>query len=398
MAAAKYLGSMKKMGLLLGILWSWCTLAQWQLSPQAQISVITCGPGQNELYSAFGHSAVRVHDPKTGFDLLYNYGVFDFDQPNFYLNFTKGNLLYKLAVTDYSRFVRSYTSEGRFVHEQILNLSPWQKQAYFNFLQVNALPQNATYRYDYFYDNCATRIRDGLLQVLGDTLHFDSSYVEAKHSIRELCDLYLSQQPWGDLGIDICLGLPMDKKASAFEYMFLPDYLEKGIASATLKTAEGTKPLVAQRQVTFAGKPQDQKSTVTPTLVFLVLLAVVLALSIRQYRKKSYRPLPDFLLFLSVGLVGLLLFILWFFTDHAAAARNLNLLWALPFHLFLAFLLFSDRARKRSRLLFLIGSFWHGAVAVAWFMFPQDLHLALFFLNLILALRTAFIYQLAKLP
>jgi hypothetical protein len=386
----------KKWAVLLLLFFTLSGVGQWQLSRQAEIRIVTCGPGQKELYSAFGHSAVRVLDPVLGLDLIYNYGVFDFDQPNFYLNFAKGNLLYKLAVTDYRRFLYPYQRDGRYVREQILHLNQAQKQAYFNFLQWNALPENQTYRYDYFYDNCATRIRDGLQQVLGDTLRFDTNYVDASLSIRELCDLYLTQQPWGDLGIDICLGLPMDKKASAWEYMFLPDYLEQGLGSATLATSHGRKPLVASRQVTFAEEAQDQTPIFRPVLVFLAVLAVMLALSVWQYLKKRYHPLPDFLLFFCVGLIGVLLFILWFFTDHAAAASNFNLLWALPIHFIMAFTTLKESARQKYALVYLGLAIWHGLVVLFWVGLPQDLHLALLPLNLLLGVRCITIYLTTK--
>ena len=208
--------------------------AQRTLSPDATISVITCGPWQGELYSAFGHSALRVYDPSQQINDAYNYGVFDFDQPNFYLNFAKGSSYYKLAVWDYQGFVNMYIYDNRFVHEQILNLTPAQKQKVYDFLQWNALPDNRFYRYDYFYDNCATRIRDVFVNVFQDSVVFDGSYVQTNYTIRELTDLYLQDQPWGDLGIDICLGLHMDKTADPYEYMFLPDYIESAFDHATI--------------------------------------------------------------------------------------------------------------------------------------------------------------------
>src|SRR6478752_4747802 len=131
-----------------------------QLTENATISVVTFGPWQGELYSAFGHSGFRVYDPEQQIDWLFNYGVFDFDQPNFYTNFAKGIPYYKLGVGDYQRYKAHYISYNRFVHEQVLNLTPAQAQKTFEYLQWNAKPENANYRYDYFYDNCATRIRD----------------------------------------------------------------------------------------------------------------------------------------------------------------------------------------------------------------------------------------------
>ncbi|MCU0398242.1 MAG: DUF4105 domain-containing protein, partial [Cyclobacteriaceae bacterium] len=206
--------------------------AQIKLSDQAEISVITCGPGQAELYSAFGHSAFRVFDPANQIDHAFNYGVFDFNQPNFYLNFARGHNNYRLAVQDYKRFEYTYVYYNRYVHEQVLNLNTFQKQKLFDYLIWNAQPENQYYRYDYFYDNCATKLPEIVSKVFGDSVQFDGSYISTSYSIRQLTDLYLNYQPWGDLGIDICLGLPMDKKASPYEYMFLPDYVESGFDHA----------------------------------------------------------------------------------------------------------------------------------------------------------------------
>lgn len=155
------------------------------LTNKAEISIITCGPDPNELYSAFGHSAVRVKDPANGIDYAFNYGVFDFDQPNFYLNFARGRNYYMLAVYNYSDFERAYKRDGRFIHEQVLQLTTFQRDKIFNFLMWNAQPENRTYRYDYYHDNCATRIRDILIKQLGEDLTVDSTFFEATHSFRQ---------------------------------------------------------------------------------------------------------------------------------------------------------------------------------------------------------------------
>src|SRR5690606_16424401 len=226
---------MKKILLLVLLLVNTLAFAEVRLTDKAEIRIVTCGPYQGELYSAFGHSAIRVFDPELDIDLIYNYGVFNFNQPNFYLNFAKGHLLYRLAVSRYQPFVESYIEENRYVHEQILNLTPTQNQKVFEFLQWNAKEENMHYYYDYFYDNCATRVRDVMKNALGESVRFEDSHISTSYTIRDLCDLYLQEQPWGDLGIDLCLGLPMDKPATPWMYMFLPDYLEQGYDHAYIK-------------------------------------------------------------------------------------------------------------------------------------------------------------------
>ncbi len=124
----------------------------------------------------------------------------------------------------------------------MLNLSASQKQTLFNYLQHNALPEFEHYRYDYFYNNCATKIRDVTAEALAaDSVKFDGSYITTNYTIRDLTDIYLVKQPWGDLGIDICLGLPMDKTASLSEYMFLPDCIESGFDHATIAAERHTR-------------------------------------------------------------------------------------------------------------------------------------------------------------
>lgn len=307
-----------------------------QLSEQAFISVITCGPGQNELYSAFGHSAFRVYDPEMGIDYAYNYGVFDFSQPNFYLNFARGHNYYKLAVQDYRQFEYFYRYFNRYVHEQVLDLSQPQKQRLFDFLQWNALPENRSYRYDYFYDNCATKIPAVLKQLFGDSLQFTYPHITTRYSFRQLTDLYLKYQPWGDLGIDLCLGLPMDKKATPYEYMFLPDYVEAGMDYALLNG----RPLVKEKNIAYASVPEELSAGwLTPLNVFTFLAVLTLALTVYDLRRKRISYLYDRLLFGITGLIGIILLLLWTATDHWAAAWNFNLVWAFPFHIIIVSLL-----------------------------------------------------------
>ena len=132
-----------------------------ELTEESIVTLVTCGPGE-ELYEAFGHTAIRVHDSNIGLDVVYNYGTFDFDQPNFYWNFVQGRSLYMLAANRYSNFIRAYQYYNRSVREQYLNMTLPQKQALLDKLLWNAKVENRNYLYDYFFDNCSTRPRDVL--------------------------------------------------------------------------------------------------------------------------------------------------------------------------------------------------------------------------------------------
>ncbi len=310
------------------------------LSGQAQISLITFGPDQGEFYEAFGHSAVRVADPARGIDYAYNYGVFSFDQPNFYLNFTRGHLYYQLGVYAYPDFRDAYISANRFVHEQVLQLTPGQRQKIFDYLEWNAQPENKMYNYDYFYNNCSSKIRDVFADVLKDEILFDGSFIKTDYTIRQLTDLYLDHQPWGDLGIDIGLGSTIDKKATPYEYMFLPDYLESCFDHAFIKVNGTLSSLIKQKTVVFQSLPQEEKrSWFHPWSVFGLLLAFALVLSVFDARRKKLSTWFDVTLFWVTGLLGAFLLFLWFGTDHHACAKNYNLLWALPTHVYAGILL-----------------------------------------------------------
>lgn len=382
----KYIHGMKKWLLLILLLPLWGH--SQKLSDNAEIRVVTCGPYQGELYSAFGHSAIRVVDPQSDIDYIYNYGVFNFNQPNFYLNFARGHLKYRLAVSHYNGFVKSYIEEDRFVHEQILNLDRSQTQRFFDFLQWNARPENMHYYYDYFYDNCATRIRDAIKEVMGDTVEFDGSYIQTDYTIRDLCDIYLKQQPWGDLGIDLCLGMPMDKKATSWMYMFLPDYLESGFDHAYIISATGQKPLVKETVVVFEPGPDNAPFIWnTPTLWFSLVLFTGIVITYVEYKKKKHYKLLDVVLFTVTGLLGWLFMLLWFATDHRAAANNLNVLWAFPLHFPLALLLLREKPVAVLSRYFRFVWILQVIVLLGWPFFPQDLNHSLLPLMILLGFR-----------
>lgn len=369
-------GTMRKLLLLL-VLISGASQAQIRLSGQAKISVITCGPGQDQLYAAFGHSAFRVEDPVNKIDQVYNYGVFDFRQKNFYLNFARGQNYYRLASYPFSDFEYAYIYFNRYIHQQELNLNRFQNQKLFDYLEWNALPENQYYLYDYFYDNCATRIRDVVVRVFGDSVKFDGSYIETRYSIRDLTDLYLKYQPWGDLGIDICLGLPMDKLATPYEYMFLPDYVESSFAHASIRDGNRSIPLVRKSFAVFEPKEALEYANgfFQPAYIFSILFLISLVISFRDVKKVMLTNSFDVALFSIVGSVGLLLLLLWIATDHKAAAKNFNLLWALPTHL-IAVVAFVRQPGWLKKY-FLITAVLTLALLVTWPVLPQQLHYSL---------------------
>jgi hypothetical protein len=366
--------------------------AQPTLSDDATISVITCGPGQDELYAAFGHSAMRVQDPVNNIDQVYNWGVFDFKQKNFYLNFARGKNFYRLASYSFRDFQYAYIYYNRYIHQQKLNLTPEQTRKLFNYLQWNNRPENQKYRYDYFYDNCATRIRDVVKAVFGDSVVFNDSHITTDYTIRDLTDIYLQWQPWGDLGIDICLGLPMDKHASPYEYMFLPDYIEAGFANATIIGDSSARQLVGKSVSLYQPSDEEELSNgiFQPLYVFTAVFVVSALVSLRDYRRKKLTNAFDVTLFSVTGSIGLLLLLLWVATDHKAAAYNFNLLWALPTHLVAAIAFI--RQPRWLKSYFGITMVLQLLLLLSWALIPQDMHEALIPFVMTIALRAGLQY------
>ncbi len=357
------------------------------LSPESEISLITLGPYQSEVYSAFGHSAIRVYDPANNWDSIYNYGIFDFNQPNFYLNFAAGNPYYKLGVYQYNYFLHSAIRENRRAVQQVLNLTLEEKQRLFDFLQWNARPENCNYFYNYIYDNCATRIRDVMDSVFAGNVQYSYNYVKEDLTFRDLMDLYLKEQPWGDLGIDLCLGTGIDKVATGYHYMFIPDYVEHAFAGAIFKSDSTEKPLIKETINLNEHSPESSVAgMITPLVVSIFILLVYVFITYRDIKLKTRSRLEDTILFSIVGIVGWFLIFLLFFTNHISQI-SFNLIWAMPLHFPIAFLYLKKNKSRFMHIYFLISASVLGLFLVLWRVWPQDLHESLIPLLLALLIR-----------
>ena len=315
-----------------------------QLSTNAEISIITAGPGK-VLYEGFGHSTIRIKD--NDFDLAYNYGMFDFKAPNFYLNFTKGKMLYKLESYPFHYFVRSYQRDSRWIKEQVLNLNQQEKQAYYEYLENNAKPENATYLYDPFFNNCATILREITEKVLNDKVTFNTDHIQDNKSFRKLMNDEIPWNTWGSFGINLALGSKLDKVASTEEYMYLPDFVYSGLKNATVARGENIENLVkTDRFILNFKEIKIASSFFNPLLVFSIILSAGLFITYRDIKRKKRTKWFDFILLFSTGLIGLLIVFLWFFTDHSTTPINFNFLWAFAPNIIVAFALLSERPRK----------------------------------------------------
>ncbi len=304
------------------------------LTSKAQVSVLTCGAG-SDLYTTFGHTAFRIQDLSLGIDHVFNYGTFNFNPPGFYVDFAKGKLIYKLSGQKLPNFLYTYQLENRWVKEQILALSLAEKQKLFEYLQHNNLPQNKDYAYDFFYDNCATKIRDVLKEVLGKELVFHEDYLDEQFTFRELIHQNLHPNSWSAFGIDLALGSVIDKTASVEDHMFLPNYVNEQLMHTTLKT----KPLIErERTILDIKRPTAPPYFLSsPLFWFILLLLFVLIITIIDFKNEVRSRWLDFFLFFTTGLIGFVLIFLWFFTNHTATAGNFNILWAFPPNLIISF-------------------------------------------------------------
>ena len=321
------------------------TFSQYKkLSDKAEISIITAGPGK-VLYEGFGHSTIRVKD--VGFDLAYNYGIFDFDAPNFYLNFTKGKLLYKLQSYPFHYFVRSYQRDKRWIKEQILNLNQTEKQQFFEYLEDNAKPENATYLYDPFFNNCATILREITEAVLKDKVNFKENHIEKNQSFRELMNAEIPWNTWGSFGINLALGSKLDNVATVKQYMYLPDYVLNGFKNAIVKKNGINENLIkTERFILKFEEIKIKPSFFNPFVIFTLILLIGSYITFKDIKRKQRTKWFDFLLFFSTGIIGLAIVFLWFFTNHSTTPTNYNFLWAFAPNLVIAFYILKEKTKN----------------------------------------------------
>ena len=209
-----------------------------KLTNNTEISILTVEAG-TDLNDTWGHSAIRIKDENSGFDIVYNYGIYDFNTPNFYTKFMRGKLLFDLGTNKFHDFLRGYIYVNRGVTEQVLDLTLEQKKAYIVFLQNNAKPENRKYLYDFFFDNCATKLRDLNTEILNDNVIYKDKLFNQKFTFRNLIYQKLDKHPWGKFGIDLALGSVIDREATPKEYTFLPSYTFDSFKTAQIKS--GTK-------------------------------------------------------------------------------------------------------------------------------------------------------------
>lgn len=352
-----------------------------QLAPTAFASVITCGAG-DEFYTTFGHSAIRICDTSQQIDLVYNYGTFNFNIPHFYWTFARGRLDYSISRQSYPSFLSEYDYEGRAVWEQRLRLSNQEVNNLFVLLETNYLPEYRYYKYDFFRDNCATRVRDMVSSCLCHRTLSAECTTDTNHTYRQLLYRYTERNLlWWRLGVDIALGQRCDHRCSNYEYMFSP--IEMMHQYDTMLVSDTHQPLCDPAVQVLPETRTPLRRSISPTLLFWVIFIGVVLLTLLQWRKGWRLGWFDAVLFVLPFLISVLVIFLWFFTNHYCTRPNLNILWASPLFLYFAI------RQRRSQLWVVVAQLvlLLAAMVMTLAPLPQQLNQAILPIALILALR-----------
>lgn len=366
------------------ILLSSASNLQAQFSNQSEISILTCAPGE-ELYSIFGHTAIRVQDSISNSDYVFNYGTFDFNTSNFYLKFMKGELNYILSVTTFDRFIREYEYQRRSVIEQHLNLTTDEKERIIDALIKNSLPENREYHYHFFYDNCATRVRDIIDVNISDDIEFKALSADRKGmTYRDAIGVYLIHSQWTKFGMDLILGEPTDEILNRSTIQFLPDFLYDQFKTA--KKHDNVQ-LVEYEESVISFPKQTKPSVFIPSFVLWIVFAIIASISWFEISRRKLLKVVNISIFLPVSLLSLLIIFLWFFTFHSVTAYNWNLVWANP----LNFMMIVPVLKNTKRFIWIpwIIIISNLIMFVLYFIIPQEIPKALFPIWLALTLRSA---------
>ena len=316
-------------------------------------------------------------------DIVYNYGTFSFDDEGFYLKFIRGKLLYYVSAENFEDFKYTYQSTNRGITEQVLNLTAAEKTTVQHFLNNSLKEENKYYKYDFFFDNCTTRLRD-ILKKNHDSTFTIKPVMPLGTTFRQAIYQYLDKnhKDWSKLGIDILLGKPCDGVMTAEQMQFLPNNLMISLDSAS-------HPLILSHQNLYSINTDNNKAPLfTPLVVFTLLLVIIIAISfLKNNFALAFLHGFDGLLLFCTGALGIILIFMWTATDHSMTKSNFNLLWAWPTHVVIAFFVNSKKVWVKKYFAFTTAAL--AIVLVAWFFLPQHLNTGLIPFVLLLIYRSA---------
>jgi hypothetical protein len=333
--------------------------------PASQLTVylMTMGPGK-AVWERFGHNAIWIHDPARGTDQAYNYGLFDLRQEKFLVRFLQGRMWYWMQGFPSESYVQLYRRANRSVWIQELEMSPQAKRDLQSFLEWNELPENRFYHYDYYRDNCSTRVRDALDHALGGRIKDYAGTLATGKTYRSHTQRLTANDPFVYTGLLLGLGQPVDREISAWDEMFLPLALRDHIRNVTVRGADGSQlPAVRSEQTLFESSETPPPQAPPFWLPAYIAIGVaVAAATVALAWAGTTRPAPrrGFLALsagwtLLGGIFGLVLAGLWAFTDHAAAYQNENLLQVNPLQLALLPLLVRSTSSSTRRRVWISG-------------------------------------------
>ena len=334
-----------------------------------EISLLTCSPHE-AIYSLYGHTAIRINDQRNGEDLAVNYGLFSFEKPHFVLRFLFGLTDYEMGIEPFEAFCRQYRYYGSSVTQQVLNLTNEEKWNIVKAVNINYMPENSVYRYNYFYDNCTTRAVDMLTTHLADAHVVFEGEQQKYSSFREMVHGCLPHHPWNRFGNDMLLGVKADCKTTLREHQFLPANAMDDFRHAMIVGQDGSnRPLVLREEIVVPEGAQDvwKDFPLSPKDVFLIVLAITVLITLLEAFTRKVLWGYDALLMILCGLAGIVLFLM-LFSQHPTVRVNLLLLLLNPLPLFFIWRMIR-RARKRLpdrqyagwiilTCLFFIGGIW----------------------------------------
>ena len=348
--------------------------------------LITCGPGI-DTYSNYGHSALRIAIPGKHTDIIYNWGVFEYNTKNFAWKFAKGRLDYMLDTEITKGFLQSYFFEQRYVYSQRLNIDSKEVRKLTELINENLRPENIKYRYDFFYDDCSTRIRDLLEKSIGDKLKYPPVEIGKVETFREMVARYQNPFPWLKFGVDLIMGSTSDKQAHFRDQMFLPIDMRNGLSKTLVRRSDKMIPLLQNPEILIDFKnPQiKQNIFISPPFVFTVLVIVILILAGLTKSRKIIR-IMDIIIYAVFSILSILMIFFNFFTDHQQMKWNLNIIWLNPFIMVcLLMLILSKTGEVWFRIVFYISA----AFLVVHYVLPQQFNIGFLLLDIIIVIRSS---------
>jgi len=348
--------------------------------------LITCGPGI-DTYSNYGHSALRIAIPGKHTDIIYNWGVFEYNTKNFAWKFAKGRLDYMLDTEITKGFLQSYFFEQRYVYSQRLNIDSKEVRKLTELINENLRPENIKYRYDFFYDDCSTRIRDLLEKSIGDKLKYPPVEIGKVETFREMVARYQNPFPWLKFGVDLIMGSTSDKQAHFRDQMFLPIDMRNGLSKTLVRRSDKMIPLLQNPEILIDFKNPQIKQNIflSPPFVFTVLIIVILILAGLTKNRKIIR-IMDIIIYAVFSILSILMIFFNFFTDHQQMKWNLNIIWLNPFIVVCLLMLILN---KTGEVWFRIVFYISAAFLVVHYVLPQQFNIGFLLLDIIIVIRSS---------